>query len=81
MPRAPRLRGPRGTLYWCFLVLKKEEEEGGKDMKILNRVRKEWERGIGAERERKRTGKKGEGPRTWHVPWAPQHGDPALSLT
>ena len=50
-------------------------------MKILNRVRKEWERGIGAERERKRTGKKGEGPRTWHVPWAPQHVDPALSLT
>ena len=28
--------------------------------------------------QHERPGNEREGPRTWHVPWAPQHGDPAL---
>ena len=48
-------------------------------MKIQKKSEKGMEeRGFGAEKGRERTGKKWMGPCTWHVPWALQHGDPAL---
>ena len=50
-------------------------------MKIRTKREGNGQEGLGQkkgrreESRRERTGKEGKGPRTWHVPWAPQHGD------
>ena len=50
-------------------------------MKIQTKSEKGMgERGWGRKREGE-DWQKGEGPRTWYVPWAPRHGDPTLGET